>query len=161
MKLNHRHLLNNYTNSINEPKAVLPNKTIIKATKFGHINLHKNLSKNAKEAFVFPNLTNESLVSVGKLCDDECEVNFTKDDVKVSKNNEIIIKGKRNSLNGLWNINIPLPRNIISQNNISKNRTIQNNTINYMVQKDKTKLELAQYLHATAFLLQFLQSKQL
>ena len=70
--------------------AVLPNNTIVKATDAGFINLPNELTNLAKQTYVMPTLTNESLISVDKLCDDNCKVNFTKTKVDGIKNNKII-----------------------------------------------------------------------
>ena len=90
--------------------------------------MHKKLSSKSQEALIFPNLTNESLISVGQLCDDNCEVVFDKNKVNVIKNEEIIIQGTRNKSDGLYDLQI--------------NQEDQNceHKINYIITKDKSKL---------------------
>ena len=99
----------------------------------------------AQEALIMPHLTNESLISVGKICDNDCKVTFTKHDVNIIKDKTPILKGFRNSSDGLWDINIPCSPPT------SPTITHPTNKINYIIRKDKSKLELAQYVHACAF----------
>ena len=61
----------------------------------------KKLSSQEKHTEIFPNL-HSSLISIGKLCDDECIVNFYKHKVIVIKNKDIVIEGYRDPTNGLW-----------------------------------------------------------
>ena len=61
----------------------------------------KKLSSEAKHAEIFPNL-HSSLISIVKLCDNECIVTFDKHKVIVSKNKDIIIEGYQDPTNGLW-----------------------------------------------------------
>ena len=51
------------------------------------------LSKSAAKGYILPGLARHSLISIGKLCDDECTVAFTATDVSVTKNNNIIWTG--------------------------------------------------------------------
>ena len=44
------------------------------------------------------------MVSIGKLCDAGCEAIFKKDIVHITKNNQILLEGKRNAINGLWEV---------------------------------------------------------
>ena len=53
--------------------------------------------------------------------------------MQIFKDNEVILQGNRDKFDGLWKLNLrPLK-------------------MSYIVTKDKTKTELAQYLHACAF----------
>ena len=61
----------------------------------------KHLSIQEKYAEIFPNL-HSSLISIGKVFDDECIVTFDKHKVGVSKNKDIIVEGYRDTKNGLW-----------------------------------------------------------
>ena len=69
------------------------------------------------------------------------------------KNKQVILKGKRNHNDGLWDVPMtPTTEQQPQHELISvENRANYTCAINYIVQKDKTKLELAQYLHACAF----------
>ena len=81
-------------------------------------------------------MTNESLLSIGQVCDQGYKAIFTKQDVKIKQGHNTLIVGKRNLKDGLWDIPFPL-------------KPLQ--SANYVVTKDKTKYELARYLHACAF----------
>jgi hypothetical protein len=65
------------------------------------------LSKVAKVAHVFPAMENNSLLSVGQICDEGYSVLFITDGVKIlnQKKNKIM-KGPRDYATGLWRINL-------------------------------------------------------
>ena len=142
---NHRHLLTNVKLLSNGPKAYLPDKSIIQADRQGEIQLHEDLTLTGQKAYSFPNLKNESLISVGQLCDDGCDIVFNKTAVKIIKNNKVILEGSRSEKDKLYDIQLP------TKHHNNENTTEVNNEINYIIQKDKSKTDLARYLHATAF----------
>jgi hypothetical protein len=98
----------------------------------GQLPLSDQLSTEATEAFSLDNLKTGSLVSLAKLCDDDCIAIFNKFDVKIVKNNHVIITGAR-LRNGLWSIPI---------------ESVQHQA-NGILRTDKIKSELAIYHHAT------------
>ena len=57
------------------PTATLPNNTKIQASAQGILPLHKSLTT---PALIYPGLTNESLLSIGQLCDQGCVAIFDK-----------------------------------------------------------------------------------
>jgi hypothetical protein len=65
------------------------------------LSLPKEFSRNATVAYSFSNLKSGTLISIGQLCDDDCIAIFSKYNVKIIKNDKILIKGKRTD-NGLW-----------------------------------------------------------
>ena len=79
---------------------------------------------------------NESLLSIGQLCDEGCVAVFDNKKLHFFKNGEMILSDFRNLNDGLWDVPF-------------KNHEIH--AINYIISKDKNKSELAQYLHACAF----------
>jgi hypothetical protein len=81
------------------------------------------------------------LISFAQLCDDNCIAIFTKYDVKLLKNNEIIIKGTRMP-NGLWS----LPINCSTSH--QANSILKNHQANGILRTNKSNQELATYLHA-------------
>jgi hypothetical protein len=84
---------------------------------------------------VFPDLKSASLVSIGQLCDVDCEAHFSKKNLIVyDVNQRVVLKGERNPLDGLWDINLSAQHPQPSANAI--------------LRLDQTKVELAQYLHA-------------
>ena len=80
-------------------------------------------------------MTNDSLLSIGHLCDKGCIAVFSKDNLRVLHNNKLILQGYRNTNDGLWDVPFVSPFH----------------TANYIVHQNKPKFELAQYLHACAF----------
>ena len=81
------------------------------------------MSYKASKVFVFPNLTNESLVSIGQLYDDRCIIFFTKHNTFITKNGELITTGWRNNFDALWDVTLHVettqqPTNI-KQNSIN------------------------------------------
>ena len=80
-----------------------------------------------------------SLLSLGQLCDDGCMAVLNKQNIAIYKNNIKILQGHRNLVDGLWDIKIP---------GIESTSSLQANAI---IRQDKTKSELAAYLHGCAF----------
>ena len=117
----------------NGPTVLSANGTSMRAERQGRLSLSPHLSTTAQSAFVLDDLQTGTLVSLSQLCDDDCIAIFTKFDVQILKNNQVIIIGHRMS-NGLWTIPI------------SSAPTHQANGI---LRTDSTKMELAAYLHAT------------
>ena len=99
---------------------------------------------STKQAHVLLSLTKTSLLSVGQLCNDNCAALFTKEDMLIIKNNQIISRGLRNKFGGLWNINF----NANSTNESTKYPT--KNTMNILRSRDKTNYKIAISLHACA-----------
>jgi hypothetical protein len=63
------------------------------------------LSMEAKTAFHF-NEMEQPLMSIPLLADDGCKINLTKDNIVVTKNDKIILKGIRDKASTLWMIPI-------------------------------------------------------
>jgi hypothetical protein len=76
------------------------------------------------------------LLSIGQACDNGYIAIFDKHILSIIKDNKIVLEGKRNLQDGLWDI--PFKQHGI-------------NSINYIITRDKSKTELAQYLHGCAF----------
>ena len=106
---------------------MLPNKTTIQSTHSGTLPFGSRLSRMASKALVFPGLQNESLLSIGKLCDNNCTEILTKDSVFVMKDEDLIMHGKQNHMDKLWDIKLPS-----HQPNISPS-TPKLNCINYII----------------------------
>ena len=104
------------------------------------------MSSAAKKAHVYPHLTNESLLSIGQFCDNGCIAVLTEANVYVMKDDVIIIHGYHNHTDRLWDVKLPHPTSSTHLPTIPSN-----NSINYVIRKDKAKTELAQYFHATLF----------
>jgi Reverse transcriptase (RNA-dependent DNA polymerase) len=61
----------------------------------------------ARTVHIVPDLHDNSLISIGQLCDADCTVEFTKHDVAISYQNEPILTGRRSSPLGLWHLDLP------------------------------------------------------
>ena len=90
----------------NGPPVTLPDSGEISPTHEGQLPLSEKLSNQAKRATALPALKSSSLVSLGQLCDDDCTVILDKNKLLALKNSEIVLRGSRNYLNGLWDIPI-------------------------------------------------------
>ena len=202
------------------PSVTLPDDRAIAPSHQGILPLSNNFSKEAKTATVLPKLQSSTLLSMGKICDDDNLVIFTKTKVRaISKSNEveklldsqpILLEGQRNPVDGLWDTSLtadvhrfkekiqddvfvmPLPHpniyhdrktnndRIRTQSSVAKKIVkkqlkhndefdrileeqrlkdvkehhrvhLQNDKINIIIRKDKTKQELATFLHASCF----------
>ena len=100
-----KHILKNIKNKTG-PSVQLPNSEIIDSTAAGQLSLSPELSSNAQETMVLPKLTSSNLISLGQLCDDNCNIILNKKEMCAIKNNKIILKGYRNLKDGLWDIPI-------------------------------------------------------
>ena len=97
----------------NGPVVHLADNSTIKSTAVGTLPLTTLLSTQAKEAHVFSELQHP-LLSLGQLCDDNCDILLTKSKLIAKKNNKIILMGSRNKTDGLWDV--PMPQGPMLQN---------------------------------------------
>ena len=141
----HKHALKNVAPLLDGPRVMLPNEATIQATHSGNLPFGIKLSQKGTNALVFPGLSNESLLSIGQLCDDNCVAIFTKNRVYVVKDNDLIMHGPRNRTDNLWDIQLP------AYQRDSIQASPPTSCLNYIITKDKTKTDLARYLHGTAF----------
>ena len=86
------------------PTVLLPNNESLVASHQGQLQFNDCLSDTAKTAYVLPGMTNESLISIGQLCDDDCIAIFSKNDLNIFKNKKLVLQGKRNKTDGLWDV---------------------------------------------------------
>ena len=127
------HILKNRSRIKDGPSVLLPDSSTTISDEDGFLPLPDQLSDVAKHAYIFEGITNSTLLSVGKFCDDGCEVLFTKELALITKNGEILLTGDRNPQDGLWDIHLPL----------------QQGQMNAVISSNKSKTELTQFLHAT------------
>ena len=100
------------------PSVMLPDADKISPSHQGTLNIHDDLSSAAKVGTILPQLKSSSLLSLGQLCDDGCEVLLRKKNLYALKNKQIILKGYRNNTDGLWDI--PVAKHSIQSANLSK-----------------------------------------
>ena len=94
----------------------------------GLLPLSKKLSERAQTAHVLDDLQ-APLLSMGQLCDDKCQVVLTEKEMHVFKNNAIILKGKRNFRDGLWDVPLPLNLKLTTPVNMAHfSSTLPNNS---------------------------------
>ena len=115
------------------------------STSSGILPLTTELTSKAKQAHVFTELKTP-LLSLGQLADDGCEIVLSESKLTASKNNNIILTGYRNYSDGLWDIPIPQPTALTQKSTKSE---LVHHKANVIIRKDKTKMELAQWLHAS------------
>ena len=88
------------------PSVLLPNKDTIDVTSQGQLPLSTLLSSRAKKAMILPGIKSASLISIGRLCDDNCTVLLNKRKLLAIKEKQMILEGSRNYSDGLWDIPI-------------------------------------------------------
>ena len=120
------------------PSVFLPNIETITSTHTGLLP-YDSLTTQAKTANILPQLHSASLLSLGQLCDDNCDVHLNKYNINIFKNNKKILQGHRNFSDGLWDVPIPIPM-------VPKDQYIS-----IIIPKNTTKKELVQFYHAAMF----------
>ena len=90
-----------YITSAKPCEIILSNATAVKSSQCGRLPLSAALSNKAKDATIIPKLKSSSLISLGQLCDDGCNVELDKLSLKVFKHDNLILKGYRNLSDGL------------------------------------------------------------
>jgi len=76
----------------------------IYATQQGNLPSSRKLSKKARIATILPELRSFSLLSLGQLNDDDCDILLNKKKMYVIKDKELILHGTRNKLHGIWDV---------------------------------------------------------
>jgi hypothetical protein len=166
------HALSSLASIRNGPQVQLPNKQRIQAVSVGHLPLTSTkLTPHATRTHVFTDLTNQSLVSLGQLCDDACvavledhQLNVYKKPnpthrgpayyAQTMKKDNLILSGPRNFSDGLWDYHVPLPATDGHAQPITSGKSLTPATethlhasMNAIIKKSQTKTELAQYLY--------------
>ena len=93
----------------------MPNATLLRDTHVGFLPLSNKLSKAASKTRILRGLRSASLISLGQLADDGCTTTITAPELIVKKDETIILKGKRNYNDGLYDI--PIYKSSITPNN--------------------------------------------
>ena len=133
----HKAGISNLKRTITPKLVQLPTLDIMKSTHDSTLNIPR-VSVPAKSATIYPKITGSSLLSIGQLCDDNCTAVFTKTDMKVIKEKNVILKGTRNKDDGLWDVkldDIPPPTA----------------KLNAIINKSQSKSKLANYYHSCCY----------
>ena len=154
-------------------KVQLPNNKLLKVTQRAQLPLRSNFSKEAKSAMIFPGLESASLVSLGQLADDNCDIVLTNNQLLTIKDKKIILTGTRNKNDCL--LDIPIYRQTNQKYTIEKmskvhidsilrqqikkdvrllqaaSITINNLKLAVIIKKKQTHQQLLQYLHACCY----------
>jgi hypothetical protein len=101
---------NNEKNSHNIIEVVCANNQTMESVATTQLNIPE-LSMKAKTAFHF-NEMEQPLLSIPLLADDGCKINFTKDNIVVTKNDRIILEGIRDKVSTLWMVPIKYHRKV-------------------------------------------------
>ena len=94
-----KHVLNEIQ-EFTGPSVLIPNGEKISATKKSILPLSTIFSPVASISMLLPGLTSVSLISIGQLCDDGCDV-FKKKLLIAVKEKEIVLEGTKNVTDGL------------------------------------------------------------
>jgi hypothetical protein len=106
---------------------------VMPSTIRGKFPLSNHLSDTAQNAFALDDLKTGTLISLAQLCDHDCIAIFSKYDVNILKNDQVIITGTRQP-NGLWSIPI---------------RSSLSHQTNGILRTDQVRSKLATYHHTT------------
>jgi hypothetical protein len=113
----------------------IPDGSTIKSTHTCTIDL-PGLPEAARHAPIFPALADHSLLSVGQICDADCQVEFTATHVNINRDDKCFLQGHR-ALNGLWSLDLqPTPQHTANAATITNSSSIT---------------EQLQHLHACCF----------
>ena len=118
----------------------------MKATHTVQVPLAPELSSDALQGHELNGLKTGSLVSIGKLCDDDCMTLFTKYYVNIIKNGKVIITGPRNKENNLWDIPLAPKASTLPTPTIT--RPPSTHQASSALRMASTKQDLAKFLHA-------------
>jgi hypothetical protein len=114
--------------------ANMPNGTTIQSSHTCDLLL-KYLPPQARRAHILPGLVHNSLILVGQLCDNGCNVTLTQEQVTVSKNGKCVIYGSRDPRSRLWRVDL---KQRFETKQVQWNHAHDNSN----------KKDLASYLHA-------------
>ena len=123
--------------------VALPDLSTLTSSKKGILPI-PGLSETAKTAHILPGLCSASLLSLGQLCDDGCEIVLSKNNIIINKNNITITTGKRNKQDGLWDVPFKTKQHTPTVPNKSY-------SINIILKQNMAKKNLIKFLHAACF----------
>ena len=106
--------------------------------------LFPQLSLVARRANIFPALHNRALIAIGQMCNNGFSSTFSKDHLTLVKQ-DITITGERNTINGLYYIDLTLCSQPIVQNTLTIYTACVHSTY------EMSKSDLVHYLHCADF----------
>jgi hypothetical protein len=110
----------------------MPNGTTIQSSHTCNLLL-TDLPHQARQARILPGMVQNSLISVGQLCDNEYSVTFTQNQVTVSRNGKDVMYGPRDPKSRLWRVDLKQKmKPKISQCNHAHDNNNQKDLINYL-----------------------------
>jgi hypothetical protein len=110
----------------------MPNGTTIQSSHTCDLLL-TDLPHQARQAHILPGPVHNSLISVGQLCDNECSVTFTQEQVTVSRKGRDVMYGSRDPKSRLWRVDLKQKMNTkITQCNHAHDNNNQKDLINYL-----------------------------
>jgi hypothetical protein len=113
-------------------KVNMPNSTTIQSSHTCNLLL-TDLPHQARQAQILPGLVHNSPILVGQLCDNECSVTFTQDQVTVSRNGKYVMNGSRDPKSRIWRVNLKHKiKPEIAQCNHAHDNNNQKELINYL-----------------------------
>ena len=107
--------------------------------------LQSLLNSTARIAHKIPQLT-QSLLSIRKLCDNDCVDIFNKKNCNIHHNGKLILHGERDKATILWKI--PL---VTSEGETQYIPTYEGDIIVYNLEQIATKKDIIHFLHASLF----------
>ena len=127
--------------------VTLPNGSNLFTAGTGTLNL-RSLPKNATKAYILPGLRQNSLVSIGTLCDSGCTATFTHQSITVKdEQGREALKGHRDPVTRLWHIPISDEDITTKEGNVIDTKL---NKACLAIHKHPIQ-KLVKYLHATLF----------
>ena len=127
---------------------LLPNGTIVNSTEQGKLPLSNKFQPQSSVAKILPSLKNNSLLSIGQLCDDNCTAIFNKQKLFILKNFEVILTGIRNFKDRLWDVILPDNKSLSAP---VTSKQFHQQTANIILPTNQTKTELAKFYHAAIY----------
>jgi hypothetical protein len=83
----------------------MPNGTTIQLSHTCNLLL-TDLPQQTRQAHILPGIDHNSLISVGQLCDNECSITFTHDQVSVSRKGKNVMYGSQDPKSNLWRVSL-------------------------------------------------------
>ena len=158
------------------PSVHQPDNTSLPSVGTGQLPISQALSPAGRHAMIIPALKSANLISLGQLCDDNCNIVLTKSHLHTIKNGKIILQGYRNPRDGLWDIPLtkhsannqvqPTESSALQDIPLNKHSNIttdqvplnglpttvpKQHSMNVIIRKQQPAKDLVQYLHAACF----------